>query len=267
MKLKPTIFLFILSGLSILFISLDLTEKVTALRNLIHYFLSPCPEIALRIVDKSHLLGENIVSFVRTHQENQKLKKQIEELEYIRERYETILRENSGLREILNIQKRLPYKIYVARVIGRDPNSWFKTIFIDIKNLHFTEKNAPVLSIFKNQICLLGRIVEIENSTAKILLLTDPLSYVPAKVVRSGETGVIVGQNNSELLFDYLLPVSDIRIGDEIITSGVGEVFPEGIPIGTVTEIHSKDNTYFKKATIRPFINWNKINFVFIIQK
>jgi len=266
-KHKPTIFLLILSVLSIILILLDLTEKVVAIKNLIHYFLSPVPEIALRIVDKSHLLGENIVSFVKTHQENQKLKKQIEELEYIREKYETILRENSELREILNLKKIFPYKISIAKVIGRDPNDWFKTILVDIENLSLAKKDSPVLSISKNQVCLLGRIVEVQGTTAKVLLLTDALSCVPAKVVRSGETGVIIGQNKSELLFDYLLPLSDIRIGDEIITSGIGEIFPEGIPIGTVSEISSKQNTYFKKAIVRPFINWNKIDFILIVQK
>ncbi|MFN3966738.1 MAG: rod shape-determining protein MreC [Endomicrobiia bacterium] len=261
------IFLFILSGLSILLISLELTEKISAIRNLVYYFLSPSSEIALRIVNKSQILGENIISFVKTHQENQKLKKQIEELELIHRKYETLLRENTEIKALLNIQKRIHYKVFSARVIGRDPTDWFKTILIDTNGLSLVKRNLPVININKNQICLLGRVIDVQKSTAKVLLLTDPLSNVPAKVTRSGETGVIVGQGSSDLILDYLLPESDIKIGDKVITSGIGEIFPEGIPIGTVYKIYSKDNTYFKKAIVKPFISWNKINFVLVIQK
>ncbi len=267
MKHKPTIFLFILSGISLLFIILEFTTKVSVFRNLFYYILSPSPEIAIKIVDKTEILGENIISFVKTHQENQKLKQKLYELGNIYEKYETLLKENTELRELLNLQKRTPYKIYVARVIGRDPINWFKTILIDIEKLPFLKKDLPVINIHKNQICLIGRIIEIEGSTANVLMLTDPISHVPVKVIRSGETGIIIGQNTSELLLDYLLPESDIRIGDKIITSGIGEIFPEGIPVGIVHKVIHKNRTYFKQAIVKPFINWNKINLVLVLQK
>ena len=265
MKHKPTVVLFFLVSFSLSLILFNLTEKVIVLRDFFGYLIFPAPSLALRIVDKGRQFSENIVSFVLLHQQNQEYKNKIRDLELIRLQYEVLLRENEHLREILKLSGSIRYNMIVARVISRDPTNWFRSIVIDKGRNSDIRDNMPVIVSVENNINLIGRTIETEDSFAKVLLLTDALSNVPVKVERSKETGVVTGQGDMRLLLNYLLPYSDVKIGDKIITSGIGEIFPEGIPLGSVESIYTRKNTYYKQALIRPFVNWNKITMVCIL--
>ncbi|MBU0952696.1 MAG: rod shape-determining protein MreC [Elusimicrobia bacterium] len=267
MKHQPTIVLTFLLGISILLIFFDLNSKVDALKVFFNYLLAPAPEIALKIIDRQRELGENIVSFVNIHQENRRLKEEINKLKFVETQYDSILRENANLCSSLSLSGKVEYKIIAARVISRDPSNWFRTLIIDKGKNSGIKPDMPVIIYFKDEVNLIGRTAQVENTTAKVLMLTDSVSYVPVKNLRTQETALIKGQEKANLVLDYLLPDSDIKIGDKIITSGIGKVFPPGIPVGQVYEIPIQDNIYYKEVLIKPMISWNKIGVVYLLTK
>lgn len=267
MKRQPAIVLTFLLGVSLLLILFDLNSKIDALKIYFNYLLAPSPEVALRIIDREKELSENMISFVNIHQENSKLKEEINRLKFVQTQYDSLLKENTNLCNLLNLTSKIQYKIISARIISRDPSNWFKTLLINKGKNSGITNDMPVIVFYKDEINLIGRIAQVENNTAKILMLTDSVSYVPVKNIRTQETALIKGQERADLLLDYLLPDSDIKIGDRIATSGIGEVFPSGIPVGQVYEIPNQDNTYYKKVLVRPLISWNKIGIVYLLIK
>jgi rod shape-determining protein MreC len=85
---------------------------------------------------------------------------------------------------------------------------------------------------------LVGRVVEVGNHSARVLLLTDSTSRVPVRVVRTGRSAIIAGINDAELELRYLAPADDpLRVGDRLVTSGDGGIFPPDVPVAVVTRV------------------------------
>lgn len=115
---------------------------------------------------------------------------------------------------------------------------------------------------------LVGRVTEVTGGTASVLLITDQKSGVGARVQRpeSRALGVCKGTNSSVLNLTYLDNAADIRIGDEIVTSGNGKVFPGGLRIGTVLEVKPDPGSAVKVARIRPIVNFDRLEEVYIVK-
>ncbi|MBU2567604.1 MAG: rod shape-determining protein MreC, partial [Elusimicrobia bacterium] len=260
MKSKPAIVFVLLFSVSLLFIVFDLTEKVTFIRNFIKYLIKPAPGIALNIIDTGERIGGNVVSLVKVFEENRALVKENVRLKIIEEQNRILVRQNNELRDILNLPKRQGFNLVAARVVARDPVQWFKSVAINKGFNDGIVSGSPVLCCHTGRISLVGRVVEADAAGSTILLLTDSLSGVSVKVVRSGEMGVIMGQNSPEFILDYILPDGDIRLGDEVVTGGIGGVFPEGLPVGVVTDVHGRGKGRFRQATVKPVAGWNSLH-------
>lgn len=262
---KPTIILILLISISIILISLNLTPKIVAIKNVLNYFLFPVPGLAFELKNQAEQLGGNISAFIKLNEENIMLKDRIEKFVHLENEYRTILQENTQLQEILRISKHINYDMISARIIVRNPSDWFRSVIIDKGYEDNIKSDMPVVAIVDAKETLVGRIFEVNKNTSKVLLITDGLSSVSVRAVRSETDGIIEGRGEPYLLLDYLLADSDIKIGDEIVTSGVGGIFPAGLPVGTVCEVFSEKKFYFKQAFVKTAIDLNKINIISVI--
>ena len=264
---RPTLILIILLCISISLLAFNLTKKIWTLRYFVYYVFNPVPELALKIIDNSKYLSENLLSIVKLKEENRELKERLNKLLYMETEYNEVITENKRLKELLELKKGLTYDIISARVISHDPFNWFRAITIDKGHKDGIVVDAPVVTVIDYQIALVGKTVIVDENTTRILLLTDTLLAVPAKVLRTGDNCLIQGNGTPKLILDYLLQESVINIGDEIVTSGIGEIYPSGIPIGIVTDIKTGEEEYFKHAIVKPKVAINRISEVFILKK
>src|SRR4029077_19995432 len=97
--------------------------------------------------------------------------------------------------------------------------------------------SAAVVSGTTEKPTLVGRIAEIHDDTSKVLLLSDPLSAISVTVVRTGDMGLLEGRNRPSAALNYLPHLSNVVVGDEVVTAGLGGIFPPGIPVGQVTAV------------------------------
>ena len=261
---KPIVLVLLIS-ISIILISLNLTPKIVAIKNVLNYFLFPVPGLPFKIMDQAEQLGENISSLIKLNEENRALKDRIEKYVHLENEYKTMLQENIQLKEILILSGHVKYDLISARIIVRNPLDWFRSVIIDKGYEDNIKLDMPVVAIIDTKETLVGRIFEVNKNNSKVLLITDKLSSVSVRIKRSGTDGVIEGRGKSYLLLDYLLVDSDIKSGDEIVTSGVGGVFPAGLPVGVVQEIFFDKKTHFKQAFVKPAVNLNKIGIVCVI--
>lgn len=186
---------------------------------------------------------------------------------YLEKKYADVNSENDRLREMLELKESLHYNLIASRVLSRDPFDWFRAITISKGSGSGIKVDMPVITFINSKEALVGRIISIERTTSRILLVTDRLSSIPAAVLKTGEYGLIQGNNQQKLVMDYLLGDSNIKIGDEIITSGIGEIFPSGISIGRVVDVKSEKGKYFKQAIVKPSVQLDRIREVFIVSK
>jgi len=114
---------------------------------------------------------------------------------------------------------------------------------------------------------LVGRTTSILDNKVTVELLTSPNCMVAARDQNTRALGIIMWNLGQELLLDNV-PVQDsVAVGDTIITSGLGGLYPAGLPIGTVEKSELPAKGFFKRITIKPFVNFNRLDELFILKE
>lgn len=204
------------------------------------------------------------------------LQGRIEELERERDRLQLeviqlddLARENNELRRALQYVERAPLSVVAARVINRKPSTWYSTMIIDKGSLHGVAVDSPVIVPSGEEAALVGKISEVvgENS-AIVLLLTDEMCQVSAKLIDSQEQGILSGQRGvlrqtPDLRLRYLSKEAEIAPGRKVVSSGAGGLFPPDLVLGEVIslEIGSID----AEAAVRPGVNFEELLDVFVV--
>jgi rod shape-determining protein MreC len=145
-------------------------------------------------------------------------------------------RENDQLRASLGWQRQVPWKLKLANVIMRDPANWWRTIQIDLGSRDGLTNNLPVLTADG----LVGRVSSVSLTRSQVVLIGDPNCRISALVENpTHDTGIISASgplDNSLVELTYLSSSANLKPGQNVFTSGLGGVFPKGIPIGLVAE-------------------------------
>lgn len=205
------------------------------------------------------------VSLVGAANENEKLKKTIDDLQS-RLRYdEELEQENKRLKRLLQWQQNegQDYSTVVASVIGRDPGNWFGTIIINRGKKDGIAVNMAVIT----PNALAGRVINVANDTAEVLLITDPRSGVGALMQKTRAPGIVEGiaSGSAHLRMNHIPGTITVTKGETVITSGQGSIYPKGIAIGAVVDVDKEASGLFKVATIRPFVDFNRLEEVLVI--
>jgi rod shape-determining protein MreC len=145
-------------------------------------------------------------------------------------------RENDQLRSSLGWQRQMPWKLKLANVVMRDPANWWRTIQIDLGSRDGLTNNLPVLTADG----LVGRVSSVSLTHSQVVLIGDPNCRISALVENpTHDTGIISASgplDNSLVELTYLSSSANLKPGQNVFTSGLGGVFPKGIPIGLVAE-------------------------------
>jgi rod shape-determining protein MreC len=205
--------------------------------------------------------GEGIHTFWVLYRSHGKLVERVESLE--RDLVETaeLKKENERLRGLIKFKNELPGKVIPARVVGRDLAPWRKTIVIDKGSTHGVAKRMAVVSARG----LVGRVVEVAPFASRVILLVDPESRVSTLFQESRDSGIVEGDSSSWLRVTHIDRESSVKVGDRVISSGLGRVYPKGIPIGQVEMVGTEKEGLELFATVRPFVNFSKLEEVLCV--
>jgi rod shape-determining protein MreC len=148
-----------------------------------------------------------------------------------------------------------------ARVISRSGSSWFNTVLIDKGHSEGIRTGMAVVSMQG----LVGRTYEVAAHSSKVLLISDPDSSVSASIARSKALGVVNGNLSNVLEMKYIVSSSSVEAGDLIVTSGVSDIFPKGIPVGEVIKADKRDYDLFQYIELKTSADLSKLDKVFIL--
>lgn len=179
--------------------------------------------------------------------------------------FETAVQENSRLRQYYAWEKQAPYKYKLARVIGRDPANWWRTLRIDKGTRDGVTTNCAVLTPDG----LVGRVSEAGYAQAQVVLLGDPNCRVAVLVDENRDHGIIAPATSSPVdpaLVDlsYLPRQSQLRAGQRIVTSGEGGIFPPGILVGYLVDFRSIGYGLYQEARVKLAVRMNGLEEVFV---
>lgn len=206
-------------------------------------------------------LKNTIKDFLNLREENENLKKQLIEISLQQKSYYALIDENKRLRDLLALKESKKDIVTIANVISKGSNKFLKTIWIDKGSNHGIRKGYPVVT--PNG--LVGKVISVNSNYSEIILVTDPNFSVAVRIDRNRVEGILTGKGNSCLL-KYIPLEEEVLIGDRIITSGLDEIFPEGILVGAVKSINKKKGL-FQLIEVIPTQPENKIEEVAVIKK
>jgi rod shape-determining protein MreC len=176
-------------------------------------------------------------------------------------------RENEVLREILDLAEGEGLQVEGAEVIGESPGNFEWAVDIDKGSLDGIAMNMPVVSSEG----LVGRVVQVYPTTAKVMLIIDPDSTVSARLSHSGERGAVVGQRDEPLRFDLVDPEIEVQPGEIVETSayqldeGLEGLFPSGIGIGVVERVEPDQAGITLQVEVRPNVDFSSLDIVAVV--
>ena len=187
-------------------------------------------------------------------EENRKLLNQIASLRETQQ-------ENLRLRKLLQFQESLSIQSTVARVIARDVSTEFRAIRINRGDADGLRKNMAVIT---NE-GVVGRILRTTPHTADIATIMDSNSAVDSIDERSRARGVIEGISDDSCQLKFVLRTDDIQPNDLMVSSGLGGIFPKGIPVGVVAKVNRKPFGITQEVEIKPSVDFSKLEEVLVV--
>ena len=199
---------------------------------------------------------------VAAEQERDRLKLEVIQLD-------EILEENNQLRRALQYQEKSPLSLVAARIISRRPAQWYSTVVIDKGSEDGIVVDCPVIVPIGEEAGLVGKISEVVGpKSAVVLLLTDELCQVSAKLQNSQEQGILSGQRGAlhelpNLRLRYLPKEVEAGPGSQVFSSGTGELFPANLYLGEVVSL--KIGVIDAEAVVRPAVDFDDLVDLFVI--
>lgn len=198
-----------------------------------------------------------------TDEENKKLQEEINKLIMEQQENKEMLLENSRLREILNLKQSEKKFVAAARVIARGSQRWSNTLLINKGARDGITKDMAVITPKG----LAGKILSADKSYSTVLLLNDVNFSAAARLEGSRTEGITSGSGGNICLLKYITYDYEVEEDEIVITSGLDSMFPENIPIGTVTKIVKDSAGIFQYIEVTPFQDIHQIEEVVVVNK
>lgn len=198
--------------------------------------------------------------------ENRRLRVEIEELRNAIQQRKPLEEENQELRALLRLKSISKYRLLAAQLLARDVNGWWQMARLDKGEEDGIKDDLPVISLEG----LVGQIVNVSRTTSDVLFLTSPQVKIAARLARSETFGIVRGRGASwkdgtACRMDYIMKGAEINPADEVISSGLGGVYPAGLVIGYVESVQTDPSGLFQYAEVIPAADFKSLDMVFIV--
>ena len=205
------------------------------------------------IPDRIDEWGEDaLLSRSEIERENARLRRELLVYKGQLQRMAAISAENTRLRNLLSATEMLSDKVLVAELIGVSPDPLTHTILINRGVNDGAYVGQPVL----DERGLMGQVIDVFSSTSRALLVTDAAHALPVEVIRNGVRAIAEGTGDyRRLRLRYVSPTVDIKVGDSLVSSGLGGRFPSGYPVGTIIDIRRDPGQPFMTVDVEPAAN------------
>jgi rod shape-determining protein MreC len=259
-KIVIPILIFLLA-LSIVSASLHTSEKMGFFEALVVEITAPVQKVVSTVINGIGGVWKGYFRLVGLEQENEALKRELQEVKLQLNKYREAYLANQRLRALLNFKTSIPTPLLPAEVVAFDPSGWFQTILIDKGRNDGLVRNMAVVSGDG----LVGRVIGVSNRHAKVLLILDGNSAVDALIQRSRTRGVLVGLGSDRCVLKYVQRNEDVQVGDKVITSGMGGVFPKGILLGEVQQVVRGNSGLFQTVEVEPAVDFSQLEEIMVV--
>ncbi|MBN2006309.1 MAG: rod shape-determining protein MreC [Anaerolineae bacterium] len=260
----------------ILFLILSGSGLLTPLENVLSFATTPIERLLASFFDT---LG----TLTQTSRDVRELQAKVDELQQAND---LLVQENIRLREFAAETEQLRTQLTFAEqnptyhlvgadvvergcetypcgdIVGQDTNPYLRYIIINAGSRHGVAVGMPVVT---GGAVMVGRIARVSPNLAYVQLINDPQSEIAAMLQQSRISGMVVGSAEGAIVLTEILPDEAVTQGETIISSAVGGLLPRGLILGQVEEVQYQESQLFQEASIRPAIDFRRLETVLVI--
>lgn len=229
---------------------------------LVAIVLTPVQSLLVRVHRGALGFWANYLDWKSVRRENASIRGENEQLRVQTLQAGETREENTRLRRLLVLRDRLPLATVTGEVIGREAGGWVRSLTVNRGRGDGIAQQTPVIMPEG----LVGRVVQVHRGAAVIQLLNDPASTVGAVVQRTRTAGLVEGDAGGAVRFKFMArDGASVAPGDLVVTSGLGTLFPKGLPVGRVVKIEDKGSALFHFAVLAPAVDFSRVEEVLLV--
>lgn len=211
--------------------------------------------------------GTWVSEWFKTHNslvdENHRLKEEQRLLNARLQKTQVLQEENTRLRKLLGSSRKVADDVIVAELLSVDQNPYRQLIELNKGSLDSIYDGQAVI----DEHGIMGQVIHVTPNSSTVMLISDPEHAIPVQFIKSGLRSVAFGTGSTQALELRFLPATaDVKVGDKLVTSGLGGRFPADYPVATVSEIRLDKTHGFVSALARPEAQLDSSREVLIIQ-
>ncbi len=203
----------------------------------------------------------NYVDLVGVEHDNARLRDEIARLEEENLQYREALVASGHLDRIADMRDEFEMHLLPSEVVGLDVSPSFESVLLDRGRSHGVRSGFPVVT----EAGVVGLVTHTAGHAAKTMLVLDRQSAVEGVVQRSRVRGIVRGHGSDDLRFEFLVRGGDVEVGDTVLTSGLGGVYPKGLRIGEVVDVEEAGGRLLQIAKVEPSVDFGRLEQVFVM--
>ncbi len=236
-------------------------DKTSAFEDILIDSFAPLQSSVTSVRSEVGNFFDHYIANISASKNNIELSRKIEDLENKIFEFKELSKENKRLKKLLDFGEGISYRKVLAQVVAWDANSDFKVIRINKGLKDGVQLQAAVVTSEG----LVGYIYRLTDHFADILTVLDANNRVDGLIQRVRSHGIIEGYNNEKSIMKYISRAEPIILGDIVITSGLGNIYPKGIKVGTVSHIERESYGITQNVEITPAVDFGRLEEVVIL--
>jgi len=257
------VFVFFAIFLYVLSLNFRPPERMDLLQRMVTESILPLFKSFGRIASFADDLITQYVLLRQVHYENESLKEQVTSLEQKLIDYQEAYIENLRLRRLLDFRSTIETETIAAQVVLHDLTGWFQTLMID---KGFRDGVAPDMAVVNDE-GVVGRVLDVSDRYARVLLVTDAGSSIDAIIQRNRVRGIVCGKDANTCVLKYVRGNLDVQVGDLVVTSGKDGVFPKGLRLGTIQGVSRDPLDLFQRIDVKPVVRLSALEELLIVKR
>lgn len=223
--------------------------------------ISPLEKGIVGLQTGTRNLWHNYVYLRGVRQENRELQEKLQKLQLEQVRLQQDATQARRLQALLGFKEQFIDQTVAAQVIGSSGSEQSRVVYLDKGSKDGIKPGMPVISADG----IVGKVILVQSSVSQVLLINDQTSGVGTILEQSRLQGVLKGRASGQLVLDKVMSEEDVKSGERVLTSGGDQIFPKGLPVGTIGEV--KRGGEFLQVQVKPAAALNHLEEVLVITK
>ena len=262
MKIRAIVLLGTVAVLCLLLLTLQMRGYTAVATDALAVITTPIQSTLARINRSAVGVWSTYRDWKNVRAENRRLRDEAQQLRVEALQVTETIEENRRLRRLLALKAAMPLETLSGEIIAREWGGWVRSLTVNRGRSDHVSRMTAVIAPDG----LIGRVVDVRPGASVVQVLIDPASTVGAHAVRSRTAGIVEGEPRGTMRFKYMArDGAGLEVGDLVVTSGSGGLFPRGIPIGRVRAIDDRGSALFHYAQLAPAVDFARIDEVLLI--